>query len=66
MECVATSMPAIIAGETIQCPGVTSQEVKQNGTPGKTMMGGGRKKQSLPLEQQRHFSKRSKYNANAH
>lgn len=41
MECVATSMPAIIAGETIQCPGVKSQEVKQNGTPGKTLMGGG-------------------------
>lgn len=41
MECVATSMSAIIAEETIQCPGVTSQEFKQKVTPGKTLIGGG-------------------------
>lgn len=32
MECVATSMPAIIAEETIQCPSVTSLEFKQKVT----------------------------------
>lgn len=39
----ATSMPAIIPGETIQCPGITSQEFKQKVTQGKTMnwVGGG-------------------------
>lgn len=41
MECVATSMPAIIAGETIQCPGITNQEFKQKVTPGKTLIWGG-------------------------
>lgn len=40
MECVASSMLSIIAGETIQCPGVTSQEFKQKVTPGKTLIGG--------------------------
>lgn len=53
MECVATSMPAIISGETIQCPGVTSQEFKQKVTPGKTLIwwgGGGHKNSSLPSE----------------
>lgn len=41
MECVATSMPAIIAGETIQCPGISNQEFKQKVTPGKTLIWGG-------------------------
>lgn len=41
MECVATSMPSIIAGETIQCQGVTSHKFKQKVTPGKTLILGG-------------------------
>lgn len=49
MECVSTSMPAIIAEETIQCPSVTSLEFKQKVTQGNTMNWGGIK--NLPCLQ---------------